>query len=233
MNIKSKYIDWTLYTISGVSPILSLLISRDILPKEYFLGAIIFMVLSITVTVIWKIYGSGKREKKQAYEIIKDVLNKDSKNFSKNNVEVRINLMMVKRKKGWCFCEKNLRIVCYSDNMEHDKDRILEFEKWMGCAGQAWAMKHPIAANITREENSTLGGPQWFLPPEFTELTKDLKAIVSVPVEHVDTTDIIGVVNFDSKNDDAKEHLLNEGKITTMKTIALFISQTLHKLDQY
>ncbi len=117
--------------------------------------------------------------------------------------------------------------------MEHDRDRILEFDKWMGCAGQAWAMKHPIAANITREENSTLGGPQWFLPPEFTELTKDIKAIVSVPIEHVDTTKIIGVVNFDSKNDGAREHLLDEEKIEIMVTTALFISQTLHNLDQY
>lgn len=191
------------------------------------------MMLSITGTVLWKIYGSGKREKKRAYEIIKDAINKESKNFSTDKVKVRSNLMMVKRKKGWCFCEKILEIVCYSDNMNQDRDRVLELEKWMGCAGQAWGMKHPIAATKTREEDLTLGGPQWFLPPEITELTKDLLAIISIPVEHIHTTEIIGVLNFDSKDDGAKEHLLDVGKIRTMKTIALFISRALYKLDQH
>ena len=61
------------------------------------------MLVSIVTTVIWKIFRSGKREKKQAYEIIKDVLNKDSKNFSNNNVEVRTNLMMVNKEERVVF----------------------------------------------------------------------------------------------------------------------------------
>lgn len=232
IKLKSRYIDWILITFASINAFLATLMGLDRIPSGYINLVLIGAGTGIVLEFLWRIFGNPSTQRKKALEIIKVALDQYCEEFSTNDIKVRANVMMAHREKWWCICLKILKIICYSENMKNDRDRTLQLEKWMGCAGQAWGMEQPLAAYISPDDHPGVGSPKWVLPPDVMELTKDVNVIVSVPIQNPNNAKIVGILNFDSQHLGAG-YLLEPENFDKIKVLALSISQTLYKLEQF
>jgi len=97
-------------------------------------------------------------------------------------------------------CDRDETKICvkyYSTNMVGDSDLGMKLEKWQGCAGQAWGYDAPTVANLKLPEIQ--GGSSWGLDLKQLEMTRDLAAVLSVPVRHPENNLLIAILNFDTK----------------------------------
>lgn len=97
-----------------------------------------------------------------------------------------------------CSSDKNkICIKYYSTNMEEAADRKISLERWQGCSGHAWGYNAPVVADLTLPEVN--GGAKWGLTHKQVELTKDLGAILSLPVRLPDDEVTIAILSFDTE----------------------------------
>lgn len=231
LKIKTKYIDAFLIFFAGVNAILVLLMQATIISSDYQLLVIILAGIFIFLEVLWRLVGKPSNQSEQANEILRVTLDHCCREFSTDEVSVRANVMTPQRKRWWCFCVKVLKIKYYSEKMKNDRDRTIQLDKWLGCAGQAWGLNKPLGAIFTKDDDPNFGEPQWILPPDITELLKDLKVILSIPIRHPDNNKIVGILNLDS-TDDGAIYLLDDDNIEELKSISISISQILYELEQ-
>lgn len=93
---------------------------------------------------------------------------------------------------------QKLGIEFHSSSMDKASDLKIELEKGQGCTGVAWMRRKPIVADLTQPEVE--GGALWGLTPHQMAMTRDLKAILSIPIRHPDNqTLLLGILSFDSR----------------------------------
>lgn len=94
--------------------------------------------------------------------------------------------------------DQRLGIEFHSSSMDGDPDLKIELEKGQGCTGVAWMRGKPIVADLTQPEVE--GGALWGLTPNQMAMTRDLKAILSIPIRHPDNPALpLGILSFDSR----------------------------------
>ena len=117
-------------------------------------------------------------------------------------------------------CSNNENQICikyHSTNMIGATDIEIKFDKWQGCAGQSWGYNAPVVADLTLPEVD--GGSKWGLTSEQLEMTKDLSAILSLPVRHPESEMPIALLSFDTQ-----EPIANLLKQDHHKNISLQVS---------
>lgn len=127
--------------------------------------------------------------------------------YKRQKVDLRINLMIPKRKfrikKNGKFylLKKRFYTLWNSSNMDYEKDCHLSLMIDQGVCGEAYNNRGRVAADMTVQDPA-----KYNLCSEQIDLTKDLKIIVSTPIFEQDeenlrkTEKIIGIVNFDSES---------------------------------
>jgi hypothetical protein len=120
-------------------------------------------------------------------------------------------------------CDEDQHRICikyHSTNMEGAADLGIQLERWQGCAGQSWGYNAPVVADMTLPELE--GGSKWGLTSEQLEVTKDLSAILSLPIRHPDNREsTIGILSFDSTEPIAEILKADEQKRTALAEASL------------
>lgn len=97
-------------------------------------------------------------------------------------------------------CGRNENKICikyHSTNMTGATDIEIKLDKWQGCAGQSWGYNAPVVADLTLPEVE--GGSKWGFTSEQSEMTKDLGAILSLPVRYLENETPVAILSFDTK----------------------------------
>ena len=113
----------------------------------------------------------------------------------------RANFFMLNRK-------GKLQIRYFSSSMVGAEDYNIVLDPGRGATGIAWEKKILIVANL--QDANAEGGLIWNLTKEEAKKTKDLKAILSIPITHPRMPEeYVGVISIDS-SDNAFEYLKSE-----------------------
>lgn len=79
---------------------------------------------------------------------------------------------------------------------KYPKERLLKWEKRQGVVGHVWASGKPLLGNLQLPQAKN--GAPWGLTPEQITLTKDIKAVVGLPIYVTDNNIFYGVLSFDT-----------------------------------
>ncbi|MBN1318287.1 MAG: hypothetical protein JXA42_22590 [Anaerolineales bacterium] len=105
-----------------------------------------------------------------------------------------------------------------SSNMNGALDQGIHLEKWQGCTGHAWGYGDITIADMTVPDIK--GGATWGMTPDLIQITKNLGAIISIPVSHPrNTNQMIAILSFDTTEAIA-DQLIQDHVRTTLSNIA-------------
>ena len=231
-------IHYFIILITGIAGLVAILMRFKILSDNYLGIAFVVSILGLVSETTWQIIGRPAMNAGVARDVITPVLNSYCEIFSRQgslsnseDITIRSNVMIprsyVKTSSG--LITKRLRIKYHSNNMSGDRDLTIELERWQGVAGNVWAANKPLGADLTLHIGE--GMPFWLLSPELVDMTRDIKIIVSTPIRHPKSNKVVGVLSFDSRNENAK-YLLDEEYTKTIKGISEVIADVLQSIGR-
>ena len=165
--------------------------------KPYLIvpGLVVIVLLSINSYF----YKKGKTKELALFQL-EDILSvcvkavREYQNRQETNT-LRANIMVPR--------EENLEILV-SYRMENDLDMGITFAYGQGCCGDAFDAGVPVVGDLDVVYRSTweetrefCGTPPWGITKKHYEMTRDLKAVVSIPLIYRDS--VIGILNLDDK----------------------------------
>jgi len=121
-----------------------------------------------------------------------------------------------------------LEIKYWSSRMFNAPDLSIKFQKWQGVTGYAWGYLKPVVADMT-VAREIKGGAEWGLTTEQRMMTKNLNAIMSIPImSSKEPNKIIGILNFDSHSSSV-EFFIQESTQQVAANLAAMIGAIIDK----
>ena len=164
------------------------------IPSKWSSVSLIVILLCLFVELAWRLWGlEASRDNMIARLIQSDLDTACGEMRDLTAADVRACLL---RPEG--VRSRSLMVHFSSSNMLTAADRGIRLEKWQGCSGKAWGHVKPVVADLTLP--SAEGGPDWSMTPALLELSKEIKAVLSYPVNIPKKgSTLYGILSIDSK----------------------------------
>lgn len=153
------------------------------------------LVLSIWGNLFYSLWTSRKQRFRDASSVITKLLNLSSQTFQQiTGCNFRVCVFVPDKRNN------SLRMLFYSGKFrDYPKERVLTWDKREGVVGNVWFSKKFLWGDLTLPE--VRGGSTWGLSSEKVELTKNVKAVLALPILVNQNSSFFGVLSFDTLED--------------------------------
>jgi len=190
-----RWIEGIVVLAGGVSAALLAAAELGSIPTKWSPVSLTVVLVCLFLELTWRLWGLERWRDNMVSRLVQSDLDAACREVQElATADVRVCLL---RPRG--IRTRVLMVNFSSSNMLTASDRGIRLEKWQGCSGKAWGHVKPVVADLTLP--SAEGGPDWSMTPDLLELTKDIKAVLSYPVNIPrNGSTLYGILSIDSKS---------------------------------